>query len=171
VDFAYVGEVLEPVSGVRRKAWVFVMTLGYSRHFFARVVYDQSVPTWLDLHVRAFAFFRGVPRAIVPDNLKAAVIRVAFGVDEDIEVQRSYRDLARHYGFLIDPAPPRSPKKKGKVERNIQYVESFLESRRPDMDIDALNADLLRWNLEIAALRMPDDNYFSPLTTTTFPHR
>jgi transposase len=154
VDFAYVGEVLDPASGVRRKAWVFVMTLGFSRHFFAWVVFDQSVATWLDLHVRAFAFFGGVPNTLVPDNLKAAVTRAAFGVDQNVEAQRDYRDLARHYGFVIDAAPPRSPKKKGKVERNIQFVEGFLESRDLSADVNSLNADLSRWNSEIAAVRV-----------------
>lgn len=54
---------------------------------------------------------------IVPDNLKAAVIRCAFTVDGDTTLNRSYRELARYYGFLVDPTPPRSPQKKGKVER------------------------------------------------------
>ncbi len=94
VDFAYVGKVLDPVSATRRKAWVFLMTLGFSRHFFMYVVFDQSVATWIDLHVRAFRYFGGVPRVIVPDNLKAAVIRAAFGADDDAVAQLEYRKLA-----------------------------------------------------------------------------
>lgn len=154
VDFAYVGEVLDPASSTRRKAWVFVMTLGFSRHFFTHIVFDQMITTWLDLHVRAFRFFGGVPRVIVPDNLKAAVIRAAFGVDDDVVAQRDYRELARHHGFQIDPTPPRSPEKKGKVERNVQFVEGFLESRDRDLDVDGLNQDLDRWNREIASQRV-----------------
>jgi len=154
VDFAYVGLVIDPADGVKKKAWFFLMTLGYSRHFYARVVFDQTVPTWLDLHVRAFTFFGGVPKVVVPDNLKSAVIRTSFGLDPDLEAQRNYRELARHYGFLIDPAPPRSPEKKGKVERNVAYVESFLASRTEDANRDELNRDLERWNKEIASLRI-----------------
>ena len=154
VDFAYVGLVLDPTTGLRKKAWFFLMTLGYSRHFFARVVFDQTIPTWLDLHVRAFTFFGGVPKTVVPDNLKSAIIRTSFGVDPDLEAQRDYRELARHYGFLIDPTPPRSPKKKGKVERNVAYVENFMASRAEDSTISELNLDLDRWNREIASLRI-----------------
>ena len=154
VDFAYVGLVIDPSDGVRKKAWFFLMTLGYSRHFYARVVFDQTVPTWLDLHLRAFDFFGGVPKGIVPDNLKSAVIRTSFGLDRDLEAQRSYRELARHYGFLIDPTPPRSPEKKGKVERNVAYVEGFLASRSEDADRDQLNRDLERWNQQIASRRV-----------------
>lgn len=154
VDFGYVGLVVDPATGQPRRAWVFVMVLGYSRHLFARVVFDQTVKTWLDLHVRAFAFLGGVPKTLVPDNLKSAVIRAAFGVDEDVEAQRDYRELARHYGFVIDPTPPRSPEKKGKVERGVDYVCRFLDTRDLDADVDAVNADLERWNDEIASQRV-----------------
>jgi len=154
VDFGYVGEVVDPATGEHRRAWVFVMTLGFSRMFFARVVFDQTIATWTDLHVRALEFFGAVPRAIVPDNLKAAVIRAAFGVDDDIATQRDYRELARHYGFLIDPAPPADPESKGKVERTVQYVKRFLATRPTDADIVTLNASLDRWNLEIASKRV-----------------
>lgn len=154
VDFAFVGRVLDPSDGVRKKAWFFLMTLSYSRHFYTRVVFDQTASTWLDLHVRAFAFFGGVPRVIVPDNLKSAVIRTSFGLDRDLVAQRTYRELARHYGFLIDPTPPRSPQKKGKVERNVAYVEGFLASRSEDSNRDELNQELERWNRQIASLRV-----------------
>jgi transposase len=83
---------------------------------WADIVFDQSVETWIRLHERAFAVLGGVAHTLVPDNLKAAVIRAAFGSDQDgLEVQQTYREAARHYGFRIDPAPPRAPEKKGKV--------------------------------------------------------
>jgi transposase len=124
VDFGYVGMLYDPDSGVLRKSWVFVMVLGFSRKMFARIVFDQTVPTWLELHVRAFEALGGVPKVVVPDNLKAAVIRAAFGADRDAQsIQKSYRELARHYGFVIDPTPPRSPQKKGKVESGVKYLK------------------------------------------------
>ena len=78
------------------------MVLGYSRHQYCEVVFDQRTTTWLELHQRAFAWFGGVPRVVVPDNLKAAVIRAAFGVSGLPELNRSYRELARHYSFRVD---------------------------------------------------------------------
>jgi transposase len=97
-----------------------VMVLGHSRHQYAEVVFDQRTATWLELHQRAFAWFGGVPKVIVPDNLKAAVISAAFGVSSLPELNRSYREFARHHGFRVDPTPPRSPKKKGKVESSVK---------------------------------------------------
>lgn len=92
VDFGYVGRLYDSDSGVLHRAWVFVMVLGYSRKMFARIVFDQTVPTWLRLHVEAFAALGGVPRTIVPDNLKAAVVRAAFGADRDsLSIQKDPR--------------------------------------------------------------------------------
>ena len=73
---------------------------------YAEVVFDQRTVTWLELHQRAFARLGGVPHVIVPDNLKAAVIRAAFGVTGLPELNRSYRELARHYGFAGEARGP-----------------------------------------------------------------
>ncbi|MCB9547968.1 MAG: DDE-type integrase/transposase/recombinase [Myxococcales bacterium] len=77
------------------------------------------------LHAEAFRFFGGVPRVVVPDNLKAAVVRAAFGADDRhlLGLNRSYRELARFFGFKVDPAPVRAPEKKGKVESAVRYVK------------------------------------------------
>ena len=99
VDFGYAGRLWDPAQNILRKAWIFVMVLCCSRHQFARVVFDQSTTTWLRVHAEAFTKFGGVPRTLVPDNLKAAVVRAAFGLTEDPGLNRSYVELARHYGF------------------------------------------------------------------------
>ncbi len=154
VDFGYVGMVFDEVKAVMRKAWIFVMTLGFSRHMFVDIVFDQKVETWCQVHIRAFAFFGGVPRVIVPDNLKAAVIRAAFGIDGAAALNRTYSELARHYGFQIDPAPPRAPKKKGKVERDVRYIKGSFFSTWETQGLAADRRQLMRWNLEVAAVRI-----------------
>lgn len=154
VDFGNLGKLWDPDSGRIRQAYVFVMVLGYSRHQVCRVVFDQKIDTWLRLHVEAFEELGGVPKVLVPDNLKSAVIRAAFGVGGDVVLNRSYRELARHYGFKIDPTPPRSPEKKGKVESGVKYVKgNFFGVRRDEQDVDVLRTDLSRWVREIAGTR------------------
>ncbi len=154
VDFGSLGKLWDPDSGRVRQAYVFVMVLGFSRHMVCRVVFDQKIDTWLRLHVEAFEELGGVPKVVVPDNLKAAVIRAAFGVASDAVLNRSYRELARHYGFKIDPTPPASPEKKGKVESGVKYVKrSFFGVRRDEQDVTALRRDLGRWVAEIAGMR------------------
>ncbi len=122
VDFGYAGKRYDPATGKIRKSWIFVAVLGYSRHMVCRLVFDQKVETWLRLHVETFEELGGVSATVVPDNLKAAVIRSAFGVDGPTELNRSYRELARHYGFKIDPTPPRSPAKKGYASHCTSFV-------------------------------------------------
>lgn len=158
VDFGYVGKIHDSCTGLRRKTWAFVMTLGFSRRMFVHFVHDQRVETWLFCHILAFEHFGGVPATIVPDNLKAAVVRCAFAVDADCDttLNRSYLELARYYGFLVDPAPPRSPEKKGKVEAGVKYVNSSFTAPR-DLDalgIDGVQKEVRRWLTEIADVRI-----------------
>jgi transposase len=154
VDFGYVGMMWDPEQKLLRKAWIFVMVLCYSRHQFARIVFDQKSTTWLRLHAEAFSAFGGVPKVIVPDNLKAAVVRAAFGLTEDPGLNRSYVELARHYGFQVDPTPPADPEKKGKAEAGVKYAKrNFMKPREKGEDVTAANRDLDRWVREIAGTR------------------
>ena len=153
VDFSYVGKLYDPRSGRQRKAWVFVMVLGYSRWMFAKVVFDQKVETWLKLHIDAFVALGGVPATIVPDNLKAAVVRAAFAVDDTPGIHRSYRELARYYGFKIESTPVCSPEKKGKVEAGVRYVKGNFFKGRAGADVDEVDGLLRRWLDEIANVR------------------
>jgi transposase len=153
VDFGYAGKRYDPDRGVLRKCWLFVMKLGFSRHMFADLVFDQKVATWLRLHIDAFECFGGVPRVLVPDNLKAAVVRAAFGVSDEVQVNRSYRELARCYRFQIDPTPPRSPQKKGKVEAGVKYVKGNFLATWETVDIREDRRQLRRWVQEIAGQR------------------
>ncbi len=154
VDFGYLGRLLDPAVGKERKAWVFVMVLGHSRHMYARIVFDQRQETWVDLHIRAFEYFGGVVKTVVPDNLKAAVVRASFGTDEPSSLNRTYRELARYYGFKVDPTPPRSPEKKGKVESGVKYVKRNFAGPRDFEDDHDANSQLEEWLVEVAGRRV-----------------
>jgi transposase len=153
VDFGYVGKLFDPSTMTLRKAWCFVMVLGFSRHMVVRVVFDQRIETWLQLHVEAFAELGGVVETVVPDNLKAAVVRAAFAIDDQSELNRSYRELARHYGFKVDPTPPYDAQKKGKVEAGVKYVKGNFFVGRQQSDVKEVRRDLRRWVYEIAGTR------------------
>jgi transposase len=160
VDFGYVGKLLDLRTGKLRKAWAFVMTLSFSRHQYVEFVFDQTVETWLRLHRNAFAYFGGVPRRIVLDNLKAAIIKASV---EDPEVQRSYRDLAEHYDFLIAPCRPRTPEHKGKVESGVHYVQrNFMAVHAPE-DIPQANEGVLDWIANWAGQRIHGTTRQQPL--------
>lgn len=164
VDFGYVGKLFDPDTTTLRKAWVFVMVLGFSRHQYAHVVFDQKEETWQRLHAQAFAYFGGVPETVVPDNLKAAVVRMAFGHVADNGIQRGYREVARHYGFMVDPTPPRDPEKKGKVEAGVKYVcNNFFAPREEGEDVTLVNAALKTWLTDVAGQRDHGTTRLKPL--------
>jgi len=160
VDFGYVGELHDPKEGRLRKAWVFVMTLSWSRHQYAEIVFDQKVETWIALHVRAFEWFGGVVKRVVPDNLKAAIVRACF---HDPEVQRSYREQAEHYDFTIAPCRPATPQHKGKVESGVRYVKRNALKGRQFPDVHAANEHLKRWILGTAGTRDHGTTHEAPL--------
>jgi transposase len=171
--FGYIGYLIDPQTGQPRKAWAFVMVLGYSRHQYAEFVFDQSIPTWLVCHRHAlrqaqgrlFEFFNGVPKRIVLDNLKAAIIK-AYTRDEDPEVQQAYRECAEHYGFLIDPCLPRKPQHKGKVERGgVGYLQqAFLPLLPAEATLPQANRLARDWCLNTAGLRIHGTTRETPLS-------
>jgi transposase len=160
-DFGYAGLLIDPATGELRRAWVFVMTLSWSRHQYVEFVFDQKVETWLLLHRHALEYFGGVVERVVVDNLKAAIIRACW---DDPQVQRSYRECAEHYGFLIAPCRPGTPEHKGKVEQGgVHYVKrNFLAGRKPLVITDA-NQAAWRWLEQVAGQRRHGTTQEKPL--------
>jgi transposase len=150
VDFANAGQLFDPLTGRLRPAYVFVATLGYSRHQYAEFTFDQKVPTWLALHRRAFESFGGVPKRVVPDNLKAAVLQALV---YDPVLGEAYRRLALHYDFLISPTKPHTPRHKGKVESGVHYVQRNFLAGQEFVDINTANQRLWVWVREVAGTR------------------
>jgi len=143
VDFGYARLMYDPTTQRQRKTWAFIMTLSYSRHRFVRFVFRMDAPTWIDCHIRAFAFFQGVPASVILDNLKPGVLKPDI---YDPTLNRAYADLERHYGFVADPAKVRSPKLKGKVERVVPVVRQHLLAGRSFTDIIEANQRALSWS-------------------------
>jgi transposase len=160
VDFASVGQLYDPLSGRLRRAYVFVATLCYCRHQYAEFVFDQKVATWIGLHQRAFESWGGVPRRIVLDNLKAAVVKVLV---HDPVLGEAYRRMAQHYRFVIHPTRPRTPRHKGKVENGVHYVQRNFMAGREFLDIHTANQHLRTWVQERAGTRDHGTTHQSPL--------
>ncbi|WP_426749853.1 IS21 family transposase [Myxococcus sp. Y35] len=124
VDFSGDGvAVRDAVTGEERVAKLFVAVLGASNLTYVEPVFSEDVATWVGCHVRAFEFFGGVSQLVVPDNLKAGVTR-AHRYEPDLNP--TYADLARHYGFAIVPARPRKPRDKAKVEAAVLLAERWI---------------------------------------------
>jgi transposase len=150
IDYGQLGRWLDPVTGRLRTVWAFVMVLAYSRHMFVRPVLKMDQRAWTECHVEAFGFFGGVPARLVPDNLKT-------GVDKpdlyDPKLNRSYAEMAAHYGCLVDPARALKPRDKARVERPMPYVRDSFWRGREFASLEQVQAEAERWSLEVAGRR------------------
>ncbi|MGY4601541.1 transposase [Bradyrhizobium sp. GM22.5] len=127
VDYSgHTMEVVDGLTGEVRSAQIFVAVLGASNYTYAEASLSQSLPDWIAFHVRAFAYFGGVARQTVSDNLKAGITRACF---HEPMVNRTYADLARHYRTAIVPARPYRPRDKAKVEVGVQIVGRWILAR------------------------------------------
>ena len=128
VDYAGDGVpvAIDRLTGEIRMAQIFVAVLGASSFTFAKATWTQALPDWIDAHVRAFEAIGGVPELVVPDNAKTAIVKASF---YEPEVNRTYAEMAAHYGTAILPARPRRPRDKAKVEQAVLIVERWLIGR------------------------------------------
>lgn len=123
VDFCDGIALTDPVTGERVPTQLFVAALGASSYTFAWATLSQSLPEWLDCHVRMYDFYQGVSAITTPDNLLAGVTKPD---RYEAEINASYRDLAEHYGTCVIPARVRKPRDKGKVEAAVLVAQRWI---------------------------------------------
>lgn len=110
-------------TGEEKEAEVFVAVQGASGFTFAEATANQSLPSWLGSHQRAFEFFGGVTAAVVIDNLKSGVKNSWW---YEPEINRSYRDFIEYHDSAVLPTRTNAPRDKGKVEKAVQEVERWV---------------------------------------------
>lgn len=125
----YAGQTVPVINGLTGEietAQIFVAVLGASSYTYAEATPSQKLPCWIGSHVRAFEFFGGVPKLVIPDNLKSGVTRAD---RYEPTLNRSYQEMLAHYSTAALPARPRKPKDKAKVEVAVQIVERWILAR------------------------------------------
>jgi transposase len=150
IDYGQLGRWADPVTGKLRAIWAFAMVLCCSRHMFVRPVIKMDQNAWTECHVAAFEFFGGVPARLVPDNLKTGVDRPDL---YDPRINRSYAELAAHYGCLVDPARSRKPRDKAQVERPMPYIRDSFWRGREFTSLAQMQAGAARWSADVAGQR------------------
>jgi transposase len=115
--------VFDSMTGQERRAHIFVAALGASNYTYAEARWTETLPDWIGAHVNALAAIGGVPKALVPDNLKAGITKPS---RYEPGINRTYQDLADHYGCVVLPARVMKPRDKAKVEVAVQIVERFV---------------------------------------------
>lgn len=118
--------VVNPDTGEILDAQLFVAAFGASNFTYAEATRSQNQADFINAHVNAFEFFGGTPKIVVPDNLKAAVIKTH---RYEPDINPAYQMMAAHYGVAVIPARPYKPKDKAKVEVAVQIAERWIMAR------------------------------------------
>jgi len=123
-DFAgHTLPIVDPATGEMTDAHLFVCSLGFSNYTYAEAFPSEQLPCWIAGHANAFAHFGAAPEIIVPDNPKAIVTRAD---RYEPELNRTFEDMASHYGCVVIPARVRAPKDKAKVESAVLQAERWI---------------------------------------------
>ena len=117
------------VDGEERKAYYFVLTLSASSYIYAEPFRDMTMSSWIEAHCRAFEYFGGTPKILIPDNTKTAVIKPFSKTEKEPVLNQTYKDLASFYGAAIIPARPLKPQDKALAEKGVQIVENRIISK------------------------------------------
>src|SRR5271170_4426059 len=152
VDWAHFGKLT--VGRAQRDLWAFVMVLAYSRLRFLRFGLRAAMPSFLRGHVESFRFFNAVPRVILYDNLKSAVLERE---GDAVRFHPTLLALAGHYRFEPRACAPYRPNEKGRVERAIRDARENFFAAREFKSIANLNEQARAWCLEIAKERKVPD--------------
>ena len=157
VDWGHFGYVT--IGKAKRPVMAFVMVLSYSRKIFLRFYLNQQLANFLRGHEAAFEAFHGVPRVLLYDNLKSAVLERR---DNAIRFNPALLQFAAHYRFEARPVAVARGNEKGRVERAIRYVRDNFFAAREWKDLDDLNAQAELWcNNQAANRPCPEDRALS----------
>jgi transposase len=158
-DFAHFGTIQH--QGRERRLYAFLMTLGFSRMLFVCFSVSCDWVAFLRGHLAAFQFFGGVPRTVLHDNLKSAVLERRSG---QVHFHPRYLDFADYYGFSPRACQPYRAQTKGKVERSVQYVRGNFWPGLHFTSLDDLNAQARTWLDTVANVRVHATTGVTPLS-------
>lgn len=139
--------LVDPETGEIRKVHIFTTTLGLSSLIYAEIFTDEKLQHFIDGTVHALQFYEGIPKYLVPDNLKTAVIS---HTKDELILQSAYSDLEDFYDTIVLPPPPRKPKGKPTVENHVRYLEVHLVEKLKENTYTSL-AELNRDTQKIVA--------------------
>jgi transposase len=168
VDWGAFGSV--PVGQTSRRLSFFVIVLCYSRLMYVEFTVSQTMEHFLACHQHALEFFGGIPKKIMVDNLKSAVLQRVLG--EAPVFNPKYLDFAAHHGFTIAPCNVGKGNEKGRVENGVGYVKKNFLAGLEIPDFSALNPAARQWLDTVANVRLHSETREQPVQAwhTERPH-
>ena len=115
--------VYDAITGEPAKGYLFVAVLPCSCYAYAELCPDMKQESWLSCHIHAYSYFGGVPRLLIPDNLKTGVVS---NTKYETVLNRTYKELAEYYDTAIVPCRVEAPKDKSHAEATVNYAETWI---------------------------------------------
>ena len=116
-------QVIDAGTGEINPAYLFVSTIGASAYPYVEAFPSESLENWITAHVHAFRYYGGIPKLLIPDNLKTGVKKAC---NYDPELNKTYLELSEHYGCAIVPARTRKPKDKSLAEGTVGDIGTWI---------------------------------------------
>lgn len=160
VDFGRLGLVPDPETGRNRVVHALIVTLVHSRHQYVHITHSQKLQDLIGGLEDAWAFFGGVVRRLIVDNLRAAITKADV---YDPVFERTFEEYAAYRGFIIDATRVRHAKGKPHVERNVSYVRDSLFRGEQWLNLEHLQREAVRWCLTTAGFRIHGTTRKRPL--------
>ena len=174
--------ITDPVTGELSPAYIFVAVLPCSWYTYAEACDDMKQENWLLCHVHTYSYFGGVTRLLIPDNTKTATIT---NNRYEVVLNRSYQEMAEHYGTAIVPARVRKPDDKAAVEGSVRFVSTWITAALRDRKffsiaeakaavqekLEELNRRPFkkpRTGCRLSAYEQEEKNFMQPLPTHTY---
>lgn len=151
VDFGSGAPIVVMAAGKRKRSHVFRVVLSCSRKGYSEAVFRQTTESFIRALENSFWHFGGAPKTLVIDNLKAAVSRADW---YDPDLNPKIPSFCEHYGIVILPTKPYTPRHKGKIERGIDYVKSNALKGHTFTSLGEQNNHLLNWETRVADTRI-----------------
>jgi transposase len=151
IDFGRMGLVFDPVAGRSRVSHALIFTACYSRHCFVWLTFEQTTAATIEGCEAAWAFFAGVFRTVIPDNMSAIVDKAN---PLEPRLNQAFVEYAQARGFAIDPARVRSPQDKPRVERAVHYVKGSFFAGETFIDLTDARRRAEAWSATVAGLRI-----------------
>lgn len=149
----------DPETGEIKKVHLFVTTLGLSSLIYAEAFLDEKLISFINGTIHALQFYKGIPKYLVPDNLKTAVTK---HTKDELILQSAFSDLEDFYNTIVLPPPPRKPKGKPTVENHVRYLETHLVEKLKEkiyVSLEELNADIQKIVAALNARHFQNKNY------------
>jgi len=150
-DFGDMGYMIDPETGRRRMLRVLIVTLSCSRYAFVWPTFRQTTEAVCEALDAAWRFFGGIPRVIVPDNMKAIIDKADALAPRLTE---AFSEYAQARGFFVDPARVRAPKDKARVENTVRYVRDNWFAGESFDDLAEARGSATHWCREVAGTRV-----------------